>query len=202
MWDQTRPERPDPRRGPDPRPGTANGVPGSVGRHARPDDTPVFGRAAVPVPPRRRDGGEGAESALRESTAELPVVKIRKPDISWYRPSRASLRSLSDGWGLSATGLLLAFCGWGVWAAAGRGEIAAPLVGFGIVLAVAVGVFALSRLLGRIVLVGLMRRGRPHARWAHLLTGLFLSAAGIAYFGQTSWIIDGWRWVQEQMQRF
>lgn len=217
MWDQTRPDRawteplPPVPQNPVPQesvpqesvpPGAArsgpaaNGMPpGSVGRHARPEDVPVYGRAAVPVPAR-------TERALRGSTAELPVVRVRPPAVSWYRPSRASLRSLSDGWGFTATGLLIAFCGWGVWAAAGRGAIAAPLVGFGIVCAVAAGVFALCRVLGRVILVGLLHRTRPHARFAHLLTGLFLTAAGIAYLGQTSWIRDGWAWIQEQLQRF
>src|SRR5262245_60143876 len=116
------------------------------GRHAHPDDIPVFGRAAVPVP----------SVPQPDSTDELPVVPAAylgrwtvttRSQISWRRPSRASLRSLSDGWGFSATGLLVLFCGWGIWAAAGRGTVAAPLVGFGIVVAVSVGVFALSRLI-------------------------------------------------------
>jgi hypothetical protein len=121
--------------------------------------------------------------------------------VSWRRPSRAPLRSLADGWGFSATGLLVLFCGWGVWAASGRGTIAAPVVSFVLVVAVAVGVFTLSRLIGRFVLAGLLGRARPHARYAHLLTGLFLTAAGVAYFSRATWIFDGIDWVRDQAQR-
>jgi hypothetical protein len=175
----------------------------AMGRHARPDDIPVYGRARVPVP---------SVSPL-DSTDELPVVPAAyagrswavtvTPKVSWRRPGRASRRSLSDGWGFTAAGLLVLFCGWGVWAAAGRGTVAEPLVGFGIVVAVGVGVFALSRLIGRIVLAGLLRRPRLHARYAHLLTGLFLAAAGVAYFSRatTTPISDGVDWVREEMQR-
>lgn len=194
-WEQDRPDatlpevtRPD-----------AVGPP--IGRHARPDDVPVYGRAAVPVP----------SVPQLDSTDELPVVPAARgdrrstapaqPPVSWRRPSRASLRSLADGWGFSATGLLVLFCGWGIWAAAGRGTIAAPLVSFGIVVAVAVGVFVLSRLIGRIVLARLLRRPRLHARYAHFLTGLFLAAAGVAYFSRTTWIADSIDWVRDEAQR-
>jgi hypothetical protein len=188
-WDATEPDvtRPD------------DVVAPQIGRHARPDDIPVFGRAAVPVPPARPD-----------TTDELPVVPavyadrapaVRpQPKISWRRPSRPWLRSLSDGWGFSGTGLLVLFCGWGIWAAAGRGQIAAPLVGLGIVVAVGVGVFALSRVIGRILLAGVLRRARPHARYAHFLTGLFLALAGVAYFGHTTGIADGLDWVREEIR--
>ncbi|MGE5826767.1 MAG: hypothetical protein ACM30G_00175, partial [Micromonosporaceae bacterium] len=52
--------------GPDP-----SQAPG-IGRHARPDDIPVFGRAAVPVP-----------SVPQERTDELPVVPTVRPDQVW-----------------------------------------------------------------------------------------------------------------------
>jgi hypothetical protein len=111
------------------------------------------------------------------------------------------LRSLADGWGFSATGLLVLFCGWGLWAAASRGAMAAPLIGFGLVVAVGVGVFVLSRLLGRMVLSRLLRRPRPHARYAHFVTGLFLAAAGVAYVSRATWISDSVDWIRDEAQR-
>jgi drug/metabolite transporter (DMT)-like permease len=127
-------------------------------------------------------------------------VRSTKP-VSWQRTSRASLRSLSDGWGFTATGVIVAFCGWGLWAAAARGILAAPLTGLVFTLVVAAGLFGLTRLLGLLVLERILRRPRLHARWSHLLTGLFLTFAGLAYFSQTSWIIDGLEWVRDQWGR-
>jgi hypothetical protein len=161
-----------------------------------PFDRPQYGRASVPVP------------VLREPTAEMPTVPPRAAGrshpvspVSWQRSSRASLRSLADGWGFTATGLLAMFCGWGLWAAAGRGTIAAPLFGMVLVLLVAAGVFAISRLLGFVVLQRMMGRPRLHARWAHFLTGLFLTVAGVSYLAATSWIVSGVDWIREQWQR-
>jgi len=170
--------------------------PGRPGRASEPAG-PMYGRA--PVPKTR---------PLREPTAELPVVisgrpvaaRVAKP-VSWRRSSRASLRSLSDGWGLTATGLLVAFCGWGLWAAAGRGTLRSPLAGLAFMLVVAAGLFGLTRLLGFLVLERILQRPRLHARWSHLLAGLFLTFAGVAYFTQTIWIIDGMDWIREQWQR-
>src|SRR5262245_23929887 len=79
-----------------------------------PEPTPMYGRAQVPSRP------------LRQPTTEMPMVEpARVARVSWERRGSAARRSLSDGWGLTATGLLVAFCGWGLWAAAGRGAIAA-----------------------------------------------------------------------------
>src|SRR5687767_14282296 len=81
----------------------------------------MYGRAPVPSPP-----------VIREPTAEMPPYEPEQPHarvgrpVSWQRSSRPRLRSLADGWGLTATGLVVGFCGWGFWAAAGRGTISAP----------------------------------------------------------------------------
>ena len=75
-------------------------------------------------------------------------------------------------------------------------------------LVVAVGVFALSRLLGYLVLTRMLNRRRLHARWSHLLTGLFLTVGGISYLANTTWVAgaDDWldsalAWIGEQWQR-
>lgn len=163
----------------------------------RPKTTPpMYGRATVPSVP------------LREPTAEMPVLRDRPPlasrsskPVSWQRTGRASRRSLSDGWGLTATGLIVVFCGWGTWAAAGRGTIGAPLVGLGLVLLVGVGVFCVSRLMGYVVLERVLNRPRLHARWSHFLTGLFLTVAGVSYLSNTTWIIEGVQWIRDQTGR-
>ena len=167
--------------------------PGGGTRPEEPGGPFAAGRASVP---------KTARDPLRISTDELPLVRPTRPEpqilVSWHRPSRERLRNMSDGWGLSATGLLLAFMGWGVWAAAGRAYLSTPLLWFGIVCGVGLGVFVVCRLLGRIVVGQLLRRPRQHARWAHAITGLYLTVCGFYYFGQADWewIQDGIDWVQ------
>jgi hypothetical protein len=130
----------------------------------------------------------------------LPAVQVRASatpvQVSWHRPSRAHLRRLADGWGFSAAGLMIAFIGWGVWAAAGRGRLASPLAAFALVLAVGAGLFAVSRLSGRVVWEGLMGRQRRTARLAHAMTGLFFAVTGFAYLGQTSWVVSALTWLR------
>ena len=64
------------------------------------------------------------------------------------------------------------------------------------VVVVGAAVFVLTRLLGYLVLEQTLRRRRPHARWSHFLTGLFLTAAGVSYFANTSWLVDIGEWVR------
>jgi hypothetical protein len=59
---------------------------------------------------------------------------------------------------------------------------------------VAGGVFALSRLVGRLVLVQRMGRVRRTARGAHAVAGVFLSLAGLAYLKQTPWVVEFLTW--------
>jgi eukaryotic-like serine/threonine-protein kinase len=150
----------------------------------------MYGRAPVPTPP------------LREPTTEFPPVSPPRfprkvPDVSWARPSNAARRSLSDGWGFTAAGAIAVFCGWGVWAAAGRGSLSSPAFGLLLVLLVGGGVFGLARFFGYLVLEQMMGRPRPHARWSHFLTGLFLTAAGISYLVNTAWFSHAGDWVSE-----
>jgi hypothetical protein len=136
---------------------------------------------------------------FREPTRELPVVTPKPAPVrtlSWQRTKNTQRRRLSDGWGFTAAGLLVAFCGWGLWAAAGRAEGQASLPGLLFMLAVAAVVFVVSRYLGFLVLEKMLRRERPHARWTHFATGLFLAVAGVAYFMSSRWLVDGSDWIR------
>ena len=85
---------------------------------------------------------------------------------------------------------MFAFIGWGIWAASVRDQGgSSPLLWFVIICAVGVGVFTVCRLLGRVVVGQMMGRPRRHARWAHAITGLYLTACGVYYLGETKW---GW----------
>jgi eukaryotic-like serine/threonine-protein kinase len=158
-------------------------------KEAQMSEPPAVGRAPAPPP-----------KAWHESTDELPVIAVpplaRMPRVSWQRPSHPGLRILADGWGLSALGLLFAFCGWGTWAAAGRGTLAAPVVGFMIVLVVAGLIFLACRLVGRVLFQPLFGRPRRTARVAHGLVGLFLTIVGTGYLTRTSWIMQGLGWLR------
>lgn len=102
------------------------------------------------------------------------------------------MRQLKRGGEWSALGALFAFVCWGLWAISERGpNLAGPAITFVLVLVVAVGVFALCRLLGRVVLERSLGRSRRSAWPSHLATGLFLAAAGVEYLRRTGWVVDG-----------
>ena len=104
------------------------------------------------------------------------------------------LRQLRRGSGWSLLGGLFAFVCWGVWAISARGDLTSPVVTFVLSVLVAAGLFALARLLGRVVLERQLGRTRHGARGAHLVTGLFLAGVGVAYLRQTEWVMDVWNW--------
>jgi hypothetical protein len=104
-----------------------------------------------------------------------------------------------DGWGFTATGLLIAFCGWGAWAAgAARSDLVPAGLGLLAVLVVGAMLFGLLRLASRLVFGWVLHRGRPHARWAHFLTGAYLTAAGVVYLAHARWLLAGVAWLQDQ----
>jgi hypothetical protein len=110
--------------------------------------------------------------------------------LSWHI---AQLRRGSE-W--SSAALLFAFVCWGVWAISSDGEdLTTPLLVFILSLLVAVGLFALSRLLGRLVLEKQLGRVRRTARGAHMVTAVFLVGVGLAHLRQTDWVMQAWRWV-------
>jgi hypothetical protein len=110
---------------------------------------------------------------------------------------RYRLRRLKRGGQWTALGGLVAFVCWGIWAISVRGaDLTIPVLAFVLVLLVAAGVFALARLVGRLVLERGMRRNRASAWPSHLVTGVFLGAAGLFYLRQTQWVVDAWTWLK------
>ncbi|WP_238012093.1 hypothetical protein KZZ52_54300 [Dactylosporangium sp. AC04546] len=114
-----------------------------------------------------------------------------------YRPEPGErARALKIGWELTGTGAFIAFICWGLWALDSDGSLTGPFIAFLVVLAVAVGVFALARLLGRLVLEQRLGRVRRTAKGAHALTGLFLALAGIAYLREVGWFMSFYGWLK------
>jgi hypothetical protein len=115
-----------------------------------------------------------------------PGLPRPKPPRTWH-----------GGGGWSIFGAVFAFLCWGVWAASERGALQGfeVLISLGIVIAVAVGVFIVSRLIGRVVIEGWSGRVRRTARLSHLLVFAFLVAAGVSYLRMTSWVVTAFHWI-------
>ncbi|NYF54741.1 hypothetical protein [Micromonospora purpureochromogenes] len=156
----------------------------------------------VGVPPQRDAFRPGVASVGRPRTPrteQFPTVGA--DEHSWSepaaprRPMSWHLAQLRQGREWSIAGALFAFVCWGIWAISGRGDLGAPLLTFVLSLLVAVGLFALSRLIGRVIWERQLGRIRRGARGAHLVTAIFLVGVGVAYLQQTEWVVSVWNFV-------
>jgi hypothetical protein len=146
------------------------------------------GVASVPQPVHRPYGEE----------PEQPPVE---PDRDRLRPlPGARLHTLRRGIGLSITGALFAFVCWGVFAIANRdAKLVNNFMMFVLVLVIAVGLFALCRLIGRLVIEGMMHRSRASARLSHLAVAAYLVAAGCSFAARVDWVSQAYHWVAGQL---
>jgi hypothetical protein len=179
-----------------------------------PPGAPIFGAAPRrPGPPTNPGPPDlGPNPAYRPGVAqvgasrrpgpatETPATEttiVGRPAAAPRPPVRSQARQLRRGGEWSALGALFAFVCWGTWAISARGgSLAGPVLMLLLVLVVAVGLFGLCRLLGRVVLERSMGRVRRSAWPSHLVTGLFLAAAGVQYLRQVEWIVDGISWLR------
>jgi hypothetical protein len=108
-----------------------------------------------------------------------------------YRPPmRDTYRTLKRGGGWTWFGGIVAFLCWCVWAISNRGgDLLFQFSIFLLALVVAAGLFALQRLVGRMVLERVFGRERRTARLSHLGTAAFLIAVGVSFLRATSWIV-------------
>ena len=121
----------------------------------------------------------------------------RGSDAAPRPPLRHQIRQLRKGGEWTTVGGLFGFICWGIWAISMRGNLTVPVLAFVLVLLIAGGVFALSRLLGMLILERGFGRTRNSARISHMITGLFLAGAGVAYLKQTEWVVAAWNWVRD-----
>ncbi|MEO3780622.1 hypothetical protein ABGB16_28190 [Micromonospora sp. B11E3] len=159
----------------------------------------------VGVPPQRDAFRRGVASVGQPRTPRTEQFSAVHPDghgdVHWSdapqprRPLSWHLGQLRVGGEWSAAAGLFAFVCWGIWAISGRGNLGAPVLTFVLSLLVAVGLFGLSRLLGRVILERQLGRIRRSARGAHLVTAVFLVGLGVAYLRQTEWVMSAWNWV-------
>ena len=144
------------------------------------------GRAAVnPHPRTRQFVAEHEPTGTGWPGAEAP--QERHP-LGWH------LGQLRRGGEWSFAGLLFAFVCWGIWAISSDGDLTTPVVVFAVSVVVAAGVFALSRLVGRLVLERQFGRVRRTARGSHMVAAIFLVGVGVAHLRQTEWVMTAFNW--------
>jgi serine/threonine protein kinase len=155
--------------------GNAAAAPGTV--------PPMRGRAAVVTKP---TGGPDPTSVPTGAPPPRP-----------YRPPLADrVRLLQRGGGWTWFGAIVAFLSWTIWAASNRdGSLLGQVLWFVLVLLVAGGLFALLRVVGRIVLERWLGRERRTARLSHLGVAVYLIAVGVLYLRQTGWVIHLVNWI-------
>jgi len=111
------------------------------------------------------------------------------------RPVGWRMRELRRGGEWSSSALLFAFVCWGIWAISTNGDLTTAVIIFLVSVLVAGGIFALARLVGRVVLEKQFHRVRRTARGSHLITAVFLVGVGLAHLQQTAWVMSAVRWV-------
>jgi hypothetical protein len=146
------------------------------------------GRAAVnPRPRTQQFAADHEPTGTGWPGQEAP--EQRRP-LGWH------VSQLRRGGEWSFAGLLFAFVCWGIWAISSDGEsLTTPVVVFVVSLLVAAGLFALSRLVGRLVLERQFGRVRRTARGSHLVAGVFLVGVGLAHLQQTEWVMTAFNWI-------
>lgn len=149
------------------------------------------GRAAVNPHPKTQPLAAEHEPTGTGWPGAGPPHTERHP-LGWH------VRQLRRGGEWSFAGLLFAFVCWGIWAISSDGDLSTPIVVFIVSVLVAAGVFALCRLVGRLVLERQFGRVRRTARGSHMVAGLFLVGVGIAHLQQTEWVMTAYHWVAGQ----
>jgi len=168
-----------------PRPASA--PPGQPAQQPPPAPSPFSsGRAAVnPRPRTQQFAAEHEPTGTGWPGAGAPQ---ERHSLGWH------MRRLRLGGEWSFAGLLFAFVCWGIWAISSDGDLTTPVVVFVVSLLVAAGLFALSRLVGRLVLERQFGRVRRTARGSHIVAGIFLVGVGVAHLRQTEWVMTAFNW--------
>jgi eukaryotic-like serine/threonine-protein kinase len=147
----------------------------------------------TPIPPNGGQPMRGRAAVVAKPTGNADPTALPGPQPPAQRPYRPPMRDtvrlLKRGGGWTWFGIIVAFLCWGIWAAANRGgdllyQFSQLLLAF----VVAAGLFALQRLVGRMIIVRMFGRQRRTARLAHLGTALFLVLVGVDFLRRTDWI--------------
>jgi hypothetical protein len=154
-----------------------------------PAGEPPFSRGRAQVKPHPRTASFAAD---REPTgtgwpgAEAPPQP---------HPAGWHVRELRRGGEWSSAALLFAFVCWGIWTISNGNGFSTAVIIFVVSVLVAAGLFALSRLVGRVVLERQFHRVRRSARGSHLVAAVFLVGVGLAHLQQTEWVMRAYHWI-------
>jgi hypothetical protein len=169
--------------------------PEGVASPATPPTSPYSPPATPPNPPY-----SAGRASVRPHPRSPQFVAEHEPtgtgwpgaEVPYTRPSMGDLRRGGE-WTTAA--LLWAFVCWGIWALSNDGVWSTKIIIFVVSVIVAGGLFALSRLVGRIVLEKQFHRVRRSARGSHAVASLFLLGVGLAHLQQTDWVMNALGWV-------
>ncbi|MEV6495421.1 DNA-directed RNA polymerase II, partial [Actinoplanes sp. NPDC051633] len=159
-----------------------------------PPDPSPFSRGRAQLTPREPQPQTAQFAAEHEPTGTGwpgSGAPEQRRSMTWH------LRELRKGQEWSNAGVLFVFVCWGIWAISSDGGWTTPIVVLVCSLAVAAGLFALCRLVGRVVLEKQFGRVRRTAKVSHVVTGVFLLGVGIAFLRQTPWVMDAYGWVRD-----
>ncbi|GAB4050322.1 hypothetical protein [Catellatospora paridis] len=119
---------------------------------------------------------------------------LKRPDV----PFGVRMRQLKAGGRWSVAGAIFLLVSWGLWAAsAGADSDRAGLtLALFLIILVGVGLFALCRLVGGVVLEKVMGRTRRSAWLSHAVIGLYLVVAGGSYLSSIGWVVDAWNFLR------
>jgi hypothetical protein len=159
---------------------------------------PASGRAAPPPPaPNPFSAGRAQVNPhprTRQFAAEHEPTGTGWPDAAPPAPRR-SMRDLRRGGEWTSAAVLFAIVCWGIWAISSDGHLVTSVIILVLSLIVAGGLFALCRVVGRIVLEKQLHRVRRSARGSHLAATVFLIGVGVAFLRQTDWVMQAYHWV-------
>jgi hypothetical protein len=154
-----------------------------------PPEPSPFSRGRAQVNPHPRTQQFAAEHEPTGTGWPGAAPPAQRHSLSWH------VRELRRGGEWSSAALLFAFVCWGIWAISDGDDLTAPVIVFILSVLVAAGLFALARLVGRVVLEKHLHRVRRTARGSHMVAAVFLVGVGLAHLQQTEWVMDAYRWV-------
>ena len=145
---------------------------------------PDFQPGKASVPPKRTDSTISFEPTLPPGRI-VTQGQLKRPS----KPLRERLRLLRSGGRWTATGAIVLLVCWGLWASDSGGDLATEGLMLVLIFLVSLGLFAISRLAGGVILEKIFSRTRRSAVLSHMAIGLFLSIVGIKLLTQVSWVI-------------
>jgi hypothetical protein len=161
--------------------------------------------ATSPVPPAEAPFSRG-RAQVNPHPRTQPFAADHEPTGTGWPGTGAPEQHRSIGWRelrrggeWSSSALLFAFVCWGIWAISTTGDLTTAVIIFVVSVLVAGGIFALARLVGRVVLEKQFHRVRRTARGSHLITAVFLVGVGLAHLQQTAWVMTAFHWVVGQL---